>query len=394
MELHYNRHNSNKSFYGSPASESNLVIEGARNDRPQSNLDIPLPKLNKEGLPVLATSNDVREVVRFLKDKPAGIPLVEILDSEPRRVFEARKIIAYEYWGIIERDETRIKLTPLGKNLAETVKLENEIFKSVLRSVPVYLAAIEWINEHKLNIVTHYDISEYWNQMAENLGPGQSEDKNSEAEVVSFFSICHAAELGIATVGKRGQPARLRIEPAKLRKFLSAQGNNHSNHSDLSFNDSKQMTVSSQSDYQFLPDGIRNVYISTPQVDEAIENLCDAMELADFQSSISTVTANENDYLQSSKIETMQSCQAGIFIIEDKDCEQDNDGQTKIKSCRLMEIVAALALFNQRIIILWRSEFAPSGYLQNNLQLIVETEHNFRTSFQAVKLLKSMNAKN
>src|SRR5215216_5458649 len=66
-------------------------------------------------LPILATANDLREVVKFFKYKPNGVSVVEVMNAEPRRVFDARKIAAYEFWGIISHSEDRLQLTPLGE---------------------------------------------------------------------------------------------------------------------------------------------------------------------------------------------------------------------------------------------------------------------------------------
>jgi hypothetical protein len=43
-------------------------------------------------LPIFATSNDACEIVRFLKHHPGDLPVLEVLNSTPRRVFKASKI--------------------------------------------------------------------------------------------------------------------------------------------------------------------------------------------------------------------------------------------------------------------------------------------------------------
>src|SRR5687768_13593702 len=61
----------------------------------QASDDAPL------ALPILATAGDIREVVQFLKKKPRGVTIVEAMDADKKRVFEPRKVTAYEFWGII-----------------------------------------------------------------------------------------------------------------------------------------------------------------------------------------------------------------------------------------------------------------------------------------------------
>ena len=72
-----------------------------------------------ETLPVLATATDVREVIRFLKHHPEGITTVQAMDAFRKRIFDARKVSAYEFWKILLKDGERLKLAPLGWELAQ-----------------------------------------------------------------------------------------------------------------------------------------------------------------------------------------------------------------------------------------------------------------------------------
>ncbi len=345
-----------------------------------------LSKWFDEGLPVQATSNDAREVVRFLRNKPSGLSSAEILSSEPRRIFESRKIDAYEYWGIILREGDRVKLTSLGDKLSQIVASENEIFERILSSVPIYVEIIKWIDHQKIKLVTHPDVIEFFSR----LHAQHHSIKMSEAEIVSFFSICHGAELGVATVGKRGQPARLKIDPKRIEEFLSLNQtrgklnkirSNSSAVSNYSINGNSSGSKSSI---------IQRVYLSGASSSEIVENLSEALELADFE----TVDANEvekDDQLQSGRLQKMQICQAGIIFINDHDCSSDLNDITEIDDTRLTEITAAAGLFNWRVIIIWNSAFPIPEYLQiYNLQLLVNTPNNIKIGFQTVKMLKEM----
>lgn len=119
-------------------------------------------------------------------------------------------------WGGVERVGDRLKTTDSGNKLADLVASESEIFERVIRSLPVYFQIIQWIYRQKLELVTFQDIEIFFTDLQSD---GQLAEI-SEAGVVSFFSLCHAAGLGISTIGKRGQPARLRIETARIEQFL------------------------------------------------------------------------------------------------------------------------------------------------------------------------------
>src|SRR5215204_2406411 len=72
-------------------------------------------------LPVLATPGDLREAVQYLKRKPTGVSVVEALADARRRVFEPRKVAAYESWGVVARRGERLLLTRLGREFARTL---------------------------------------------------------------------------------------------------------------------------------------------------------------------------------------------------------------------------------------------------------------------------------
>ncbi len=333
-----------------------------------------------------ATSNDAREVVRFLRNKPSGISFAEFLSSEPRRIFEPRKIDAYEYWGIIQREGDRVKLTGLGDKLSQIVASENEIFERILSSVPTYVEIIKWIDHQKLQLVTYPDIRDFLSRVQQK----HLSTRMSEAEIVSFFSICHGAELGVATVGKRGQPARLKIDSQRIEEFLflnktggklSKRKSNSSADSNYSINGNSSSSGTSK---------IQRIYISGSPGSEIAGNLCEVLELADFES----VVANEvekDDQLQSGRLQKMQICQAGIIFINDQDCSSGSNGKTEIDETRLTEITAAAGLFNWRVIIIWNNAFPQPEYLQSyNLQVLVNTPNDLTILFQTVKLLKEL----
>ncbi|MGH9935805.1 MAG: hypothetical protein ACREAM_06130, partial [Blastocatellia bacterium] len=95
-------------------------------------------------LPALATASDVREAVMFLKRRPEGMTIVKAMSFEQRRLFDARKIEAYEYWGFIHKTGERIRLSPRGQQLARRIESEAGAFGRVLREIAPYRAALEW----------------------------------------------------------------------------------------------------------------------------------------------------------------------------------------------------------------------------------------------------------
>src|SRR6266700_2127251 len=169
-------------------------------------------------LPILATASDVREIVQLLKKRPEGITIVEASDAVRKRLFDPRKVAAYEIWGIISKSGDRMKLSELGHEFAKKLEPEAQMYRVMLDNTPPYRAVLEWIYQQDIDLVTFADIVEYWEEhFPEALQQGE---KTPEGQVVSFLHLCHAGEIGVATVGRKHQPSRLRVDHDELAAYI------------------------------------------------------------------------------------------------------------------------------------------------------------------------------
>ena len=345
-------------------------------------------------LPILATANDLREAAKFFKNKPNGVSVVEIMNAEPRRIFDARKIAAYEFWGIIKRDGERLWLTDLGEEFAINTEAECEINRRILRSIPAYSAAIEWIYRQNLKIATFYDVEDFWRQSPNKINLSRDNEDNIEAVVVSFFSLCHTAELGTATVGKRGQPARLRIDLEQVKDFIK--------YPDKSIRASKtpvwKAKKNNYANDNNSENAIRRVYLAVNRNKEttetALANLHIALELADFKDIIyGEAIFSDSDFLSSSQFNEIQQCEAAVFLLDKDDCISKPSGELELCSVRLAEISVALVLLNQRVAILWDSSddsSPPESLRQMNLHFFNCESFDWESGVSLVKMLKSL----
>jgi hypothetical protein len=336
-------------------------------------------------LPILATANDLREVVKFFKHKPNGVSVIEMTNAEPRRVFDARKIAAYEFWGIISHADERFLLTPLGEELAKNTEAECEIHRRILRAVPAYLKAVEWIFKQNLQIATYLDVANFWQLSGSDLALSRQNDENIEAVIVSLFSLCHAAELGTATVGKRGQPARLSVRLDQIKAFLNAPIESVEFVSTPNFN---HLSV-----YQFdkiAAENVACVYISAGNRERESENLRAALELADFQSITFGIGGYENGFLPLAQRAAMKQCQTAIFLLDEKDLQEQN-GKVQLRCDRVTEISVAQALFNERVIVLWNSgEIPPKIFNQTGSNVFNGDVSDWESNVKLVKCLKNL----
>lgn len=340
---------------------------------------------NGVSLPILATANDLREVVKFFKHKPNGVSGIEMTNAEPRRVFDARKIAAYEFWGILVRAGERFQLTALGEELAKNTEAECEIHRRILRSVTAYRLAVEWIYGKNLKIATYLDVANFWQLSGGDLDLSPQNDENIESVIVSFFSLCHAAELGTATVGKRGQPARLSVRLDQIKTFLDAPVEAVETVSPTVFN--------RESVYQLdkiAGETVNSVYISAGKRERESANLRAALELADFESIAFGADNFENGFLPLSNRAAMKQCQAAIFLLDEKDC-REQDGKIMLRCDRVTEISVAQALFGERVILLWNSrEQMPTVFGQSGFNTMNGNVADWESNVKLVKYLKSL----
>jgi len=177
-------------------------------------------------LPALATANDVRELVQFLKQRPQGVNLCDLVQPLKKRVFYPAKIEAYLYWGLVTKNGDRLKLTSLGWEFAKSLEPEARAYQQLLGRTALYIAALRWISDQELDLVHREELLEFWESFLFEVNPAAAPLDGGRA-VVSFFHLCQAAELGTLTIGKRGQPARLRVWREALFAFLNPSCTRH-----------------------------------------------------------------------------------------------------------------------------------------------------------------------
>ena len=343
------------------------------------------PEVPLTSLPILATANDARELVRFLNKRPNGVTAVEAMNAEPKRIFDARKIAAYEFWGIISRVNDRLNLTPLGLELAAALDPECRLHRDILHRIPAYQIAIRNIFDEGLDIATHIDVLRHWSGLKTiEVENGNAQDL--EAAVVCFFSLCHAAELGTSTVGKRGQPARLRVDMERVAEFLTEGSTaiTAAAPTPLPREAARMITALTGSP-------IRQVLVSTSGAKQDVDHLNSLLALAGFANSTVDLTHLENGLLPSSDLTEMQQCQAGIFVIRTADCIRKKDGTLSLRHEWITKISVAAALFDWKIILFWNGPLPPPEELSvSGLRIVSNEELDWEASLELVNQIKEL----
>lgn len=326
-------------------------------------------------MPILATPNDLRDLIRFLKQKPDGVSIVEALGEIKKRILEPEKIQAYERWGIVIVNENRLQLSPLGWEFAQKLASEAASFCAVLDSIKPYRAMLELAQKQQLNLLMEADVAKFWRsafpEFIQLLAP-----REVESGIVSFLHLCHAAELGSLTIGKRGQPARLRIDIEALNAYLSS-----------SLQPALALAaVGSNANHKHVGEKIR-VSISLSTDNSFVTPLLKLFSLLQIEGEIIRREQQETLINSARNFAALRSCNAGILVLTLADCVQPQTGEFELSPEAQMEISAAYLFYDRKIVLLhdariqipisWqgirRCEFSESGISwENGLSLTTE----------------------
>jgi len=69
-------------------------------------------------LPILTTSDDAFAIVDYLKTKALGASIAEAKRVVEKGILNPRKLAAYQIWNLVQKDGDRLKLAPIGRELA------------------------------------------------------------------------------------------------------------------------------------------------------------------------------------------------------------------------------------------------------------------------------------
>lgn len=320
-------------------------------------------RTESETLPVLATATDVREAIRFLKHHPEGITTAQAMDAFRKRIFDARKVSAYEFWKILLKNGERLKLTPLGWELAQCLNPEAQIYRAVLNNTPPYHNGLEWIRDQDLELVTHLDIGEFWHAHHPHVLQGDSEEQ-LEAYAASFFHICHAAEVGTLTIGRKGQPTRLHIYAHELDAYL---------------NRTERQPASEKIVVRKAHTRAPRVFISHSSTPELVKHITNGLELADLQ--FEEVDRAEQWSIDKT-IAVLRRCCAGVIVITDD----------VVDNLLLIQLGAAMVQFERRLLLVMKKGLNFPLEIGGSDRIEVEDQFTWDTGLELMRALKRLKA--
>jgi hypothetical protein len=205
----------------------------------------------------------------------------------------------------------------------------------------------------------------FWREFErEAIGPG-----NVEAQVMTFFDLCHAAEIGNATGGRRGHPARLCIYRDELEKYLIGGGTpqfpkspTHENGNRREAKLWEEAHQPSRAKHSSVSQS-RRVFVSHGCETAALAKLGTTLDLAGLESSFVRRTSADGVPISDPALREMKQCHTCVVVITDEDCEAPINDARPVKEPVLIEIGAAYAQFDGRIVLLADHQAClPNGF--------------------------------
>ncbi|MGH9940486.1 MAG: TIR domain-containing protein, partial [Blastocatellia bacterium] len=288
-----------------------------------------------------------------------------------------------------------VRLSPRGQQLARRIEAEAIAYGRVLREIAPYRAALEWARQQRLDVVTHMDVAGYWSRRYPEA-VAEHDEKSLESAVVSFFHLCQAADLGTVTMGRRGQPARLRVDGQALDSFLSSNASEpdlEDNEAEAAQANGWQPAAPSLSVVAPAPEKptstSRKVFVSHCGMSELAGQAQTALGLADFECEI-VERAASTDFMPERTLEALRRCGAAVIIVSETDCAKDGAGGLSLAEGVVTEISAALALYDRRVVLLWESSAPAPAKLRGICRCeFAGTELAWGAGVELVKIVKA-----
>jgi predicted nucleotide-binding protein len=169
-------------------------------------------------LPIRTTIEDIQEVCDYLATKPTGASLKEAKAVLDAKRLDARKLNALRFWGLIEDQEGKLKVTSKGREFVKDEAGRIRILTKIIKEVDPYMAIVERAAHRHEDTLTVTDVAAHWHDHFKNLV--SDSEKILKDEAVCFFQLASGASLGTLIVGRKGQPTRFSFTAEALNRFV------------------------------------------------------------------------------------------------------------------------------------------------------------------------------
>ena len=346
-------------------------------------------------LPIRTSLDDVDAVCAYLVTKPTGATLAEAKAVVDKKHLDGRKLTALKFWGLIEEDGAKLKITDRGRQcVRDSGSARSDALRTVVREVGPYAALVErGVHRHE-NTITATDVAAHWH---EHFRDQVSEsDKTLNDQAVCFFQVAQGADLGTLTVGRKGLATRFDYDLDTARAFIDMPqpAVRSDSADDPSETKAEGADVSDEADA--LQPGVdaptnNRVFITHGKNTKILDQVKELVTYGKFDPVIAMEHETAAKPVPEKVMNDMRTCRAAVIHVGAEAVLYDEEGNAvpQVNGNVLIEIGAAMALYGENFILLVEEGLA----LPSNLQGLYECRYQGDELNMAatMKLLKAFN---
>ena len=352
-------------------------------------------------IPIRTTVEDIDAVCSYLVTKPTGATLAEAKAVVDSKRLDGRKLSALKYWGLIDEDSNKLKITERGRRAVKDAgAARSSVLREVVREVQPYVAIVERIVHLLETSITATDVASHWYEHFPNDASGSDAGLNGQA--VCFFHIAQGADLGTLTLGRKGMPTRFDFD-VDTSQALVAESAGHAPGTapaeepsvvgSLPETDDVSATLSEGRSADAIEPAVSNnrVFITHGNNQQILEQLKELVTYGKFEPIVAIEHETSAIPVSQKVMEDMRACRAAVIHVGTEGDLYDEDGNVvpQINDNVLIEIGAAMALYGENFVLLVEEGLK----LPSNLQGLYECRYQGDELNMAatMKLLKAFN---
>ena len=329
-------------------------------------------------LPTRATLEDLDAVCAYLVTKPTGATLAETKAVVDKKHLDRRKLTALKYWGLIEDDDNKMKITGRGRRFVkDSGASRSEVLREVVRQVRPYAAVVERAVHRQEETIPATEVAAHWYEHFKS--DVSDSDKTLNEQAVSFCQVAQGADLGTLIIGRKGMPTRFEFDTDATRVFVD--GSTADTHQSLPIDDLIEVN-----DLTEVADiGSKNgnaddttirgnrVFITHGKNRKILDQVKELVAYGKFEPVVAMEHETAAKPVPMKVMDDMRTCEAAVIHVSAEGVLHDEDGNevSQINENVLIEIGAAMALYGEKFVLLVEEGVS----LPSNLQGLYECRY-------------------
>ena len=339
-------------------------------------------------LPIRTTVDDIHAVCVYLVTKPTGATLKEAKAVVDKKVLDGRKLVALKFWGLIEDDGSKLKITDQGRQyVKDGGSSRSEVLSEVVRRVEPYKAIVERAALREEGPIGATDVAAHWHEHFRN--EVSDSDKILNDQAVCFFQIAQGADLGTLTIGRKGMPTRFDFDADATRAFVDGPGMKSQGGPAATVADTPEKikpdtekgestgTVVSADTEKGESTGTavsgNRVFITHGKNLKILNQVKELVAYGKFEPVVAMENETAAKPVPEKVMDDMRTCKAAVIHVSAESVLYDKEGNEvpRINDNVLIEIGAAMALYGEKFVLLVEEGLG----LPSNLQGLYECRY-------------------